>query len=65
MSEKDSVLPVPQQEGQQSSENEQGDHAGAAAGDATSYRKGEEDATMLKEEERTGEGTGARAGEYS
>ena len=65
MSEKDSVLPVPQQEGQQSSENESGDKAGAAAGDATSFRKGEEDSTMLKEEERTGEGTGAKAGEYS
>ncbi|HEX7175485.1 MAG TPA: hypothetical protein VF240_09525 [Pyrinomonadaceae bacterium] len=65
MSEKDSVLPIPQQEGQQSSENESGDKAGAAAGDATAYRKGEEDATMLREEERTGEGTGAKAGEYS
>ncbi len=30
-----------------------------------SYRKNEEDATMLNEEERTGEGTGAKAGEYS
>ena len=63
MSDNDSVLPIPQQEGQQSSENEAGDKAGAAAGDATSYRKGEEDATMLREEERTGEGSGAKAGE--
>ena len=30
-----------------------------------SYRKNEEDETMLREEERTGEGTGAKAGEYS
>ena len=65
MSENDSVLPIPQQEGQQSSENEQGHAAGDAAGDVTNYRKGEEDSTMLKEEERTGEGTGAKAGEYS
>lgn len=65
MSEKDSVLPVPQQEGQQSSQNEAGHAAGDAAGDATNFRKGEEDSTMLKEEERTGEGTGAKAGEYS
>lgn len=30
-----------------------------------SYRKTEEDSTMLADEERTGEGTGAKAGEYS
>lgn len=29
------------------------------------YRRAEEDATSRAEEERTGEGTGARAGEYS
>lgn len=39
---------------------------GAASGDRPpSYRKMEEDATTLNETERTGEGTGARAGEYS
>lgn len=31
---------------------------------APSYRKAEEDSTALAETERTGEGTGARAGEY-
>ena len=65
MSEKDSVLPIPQQEGQQSSENEQGHAARGGEGEAPTYRKAEEDSTMLKEEERTGEGTGAKAGEYS
>lgn len=30
-----------------------------------SYRRMEEDETALKETERTGEGTGARAGDYS
>jgi hypothetical protein len=34
-------------------------------GEPPSYRKAEEDSTMLTDEERTGEGTGAKAGEYS
>ena len=34
-------------------------------GEPPSYRKAEEDSTMLTQEERTGEGTGAKAGEYS
>ena len=38
---------------------------GVAEGGSFSYRKAEEDATMQQEEERTGEGTGAKAGEYS
>jgi hypothetical protein len=57
MSERDEELRIPQQENRQD-----------GGGDATAeghYRKAEEDETMLREEERTGEGTGARAGEYS
>ena len=39
---------------------------GAPTGDRPpNYRKMEEDSTELKESERTGEGTGARGGEYS
>ena len=38
---------------------------GVTGEEAINYRRAEEDATSLAEEERTGEGTGARAGEYS
>jgi hypothetical protein len=34
-------------------------------GEPPSYRKAEEDSTMLADEERTGDDTGAKAGEYS
>ena len=46
---------------------EQGTQGESRAGNEgpLSYRKNEEDSTMLNEEERTGEGTGAKAGEYS
>lgn len=57
MSESGDELRIPQQEHRQ-------DGDGDATADA-SYRKAEEDETMLREEERTGEGTGAKAGEYS
>ncbi len=38
---------------------------GVTGEESLSYRRAEEDSTSLAEEERTGEGTGARAGEYS
>ncbi len=53
-----------QQQGQPPSQA--GDEQRAVAeGDSFSYRKAEEDATLRQDEERTGEGTGAKAGEYS
>lgn len=41
------------------------ENPGVTGEGAISYRRAEEDATSRAEEERTGEGTGARAGEYS
>ena len=63
MSEQDSSGPpgVPKQQSSQAG----GEPREGAVGPNDSYRKAEEDATMLKEEERTGEGTGSKAGEYS
>ncbi len=37
----------------------------ASGAEPPAYRKTEEDSTMLNKEERTGEGTGSKAGEYS
>ena len=63
MSEQDGGGPpgVPKQQ----SSDDAGEPREGSAGPADSYRKAEEDSTMLKEEERTGEGTGSKAGEYS
>jgi hypothetical protein len=41
------------------------ENPGVTGEESINYRRAEEDATSLAEEERTGEGTGARAGEYS
>jgi hypothetical protein len=53
-------------ETQSQTNSQAGDEQRAVAeGESVSYRKAEEDSTLLAEEQRTGEGTGAKAGEYS
>ncbi len=64
MSEREKTAPQGAAEGEATQGTPQGE--GAPEGERPpSYRKMEEDSTELNESERTGEGTGARAGEYS
>lgn len=67
MSEQDDAGQGAQSQPDQNQQDSQGPQGESRAGNEgpLAYRKNEEDATMLAEEERTGEGTGAKAGEYS